>query len=62
MAQSTRPRLFWVELELDRGITYLVLDDPGQHRAIQNTLSRRQRGARTGVESPHVDLGSARNQ
>lgn len=33
MAQSTRPRLLLTELQLDRGFTYLVLDDPSRKKA-----------------------------
>lgn len=39
MPQSTRPRLFLVELELDRRFSYLVLDDPVQKYRVSGDLS-----------------------
>ena len=60
VAQRTRPRFLLAELQLHGRFTNLVLDDPVD--PVNGALSRRQRGARTGVESPHVRPETARNQ
>lgn len=60
MPQRTCPRLLLTELQLDRGFSYLVLDDPC--RAIEdnlaNVIKANQCGRLTGVESPLEGLAT----